>query len=207
MGSSTCKLAWGMNFSVPPCFGSAAMAQAVTPSRSAPSRTIEPTREGNSPGRPRMVRLLALKKYDAQLSMQPLLACFAGLAHPGFATGYGQQEPSREREILKVISHAARKDKRHFCTAASARAHPLEHSRGTCRRPCLCACRIGECSREVAQHVTAIDAEVNCTGLQPQAILAWERDESQPGWRTRECTCSDCGGAGSWPLCSAGSWA
>src|SRR5262245_27827106 len=119
MGSSTCKSAWGMNFSVPPCLGSAAMAQAAAPSRSAPIRATEPTREGNSPGRPLMARVLSLKKYDAQLSTQLLLACFAGLAQPGSATGYGQRELSREREIPKVISHAARKNKRHFCAAAS----------------------------------------------------------------------------------------
>src|SRR5262245_59386983 len=71
MGSSTVKATWGMNFSVPPFFGSAAMAQAATPSRRAPSRAAEPTREGNSPGRPLMARVLSLKKYDAQLSTQP----------------------------------------------------------------------------------------------------------------------------------------
>src|SRR5215831_12666497 len=124
MGSSTFKSAWGTNFSVPPCFGSAAMAQAATPSRSTPIRAAEPTREGNSPGRPRMARVLSLKKYDAQLSTQPLLACFAGLAHPGSATDYGQRAPSRERKIPKVISHAARKNKRHFCAGASAGAPP-----------------------------------------------------------------------------------
>src|SRR5215831_9602465 len=120
MGSSTFKSAWGMNFSVPPCFGSAAMAQAATPSRSAPIRAAKLTREGYSPNRPLMARVLLLKKYDVQLSTQPLLACFAGLAHPGSAIGYGQREPSREREIPKVISQTARKNKRHFCTAASA---------------------------------------------------------------------------------------
>src|SRR4030095_9077103 len=99
MGSSTCKSAWGTNFSVPPCFGSAAMAQAATPSRNAPIRAAEPTREGYSPNRPLMARVLSLKKYDAQLSTQPLLACSAGLANPGSATGYGQRELSREREI------------------------------------------------------------------------------------------------------------
>src|SRR5262245_48989618 len=108
MGSSTCKLAWGMNFSVPPCCGSAAMAQAATPSRSAPIRAAEPIREGNSPGRPLMAWLLALKGYDAQLSTQPLLARCTGLAHPGSATVYGQRELSREREIPKVIAQTAR---------------------------------------------------------------------------------------------------
>src|SRR5438045_6133021 len=99
MGSSNLKSAWGMNFSVPPCFGSAAMTQAATPSRSAPIRAVKPTREGHSPGRPLMVRFLSLKGYDAQLSTQPWLACFTGLANPEFATGYGQRELPREREI------------------------------------------------------------------------------------------------------------
>src|SRR5215471_8549375 len=92
MGSSTCKLAWGMNFSVPPCCGSAAMAQAATPSRSAPIRAAEPTRQGNSPGRPLIAWLLALKGDDAQLSTQPLLACCTYLAHPDSATGYSQRD-------------------------------------------------------------------------------------------------------------------
>src|SRR5262245_55303305 len=91
MGSSTFKSAWGMNFSVPPCCGSAAMAHAATPNRRAPIRAAKPTREGNSPGRPRMARLLALKGYDAQLSTQPLLACFTDRAPPGSAIGYGQR--------------------------------------------------------------------------------------------------------------------
>jgi hypothetical protein len=71
-----------------------------------------------------MVRLLSLTGYDAQLSTPPLLACFTDLANPGSATGYGQRELSREREIPKVISQTARKNKRHFGAAASAARTP-----------------------------------------------------------------------------------
>src|SRR5215831_949267 len=92
MGSSTFKSAWGMNFSVPPCFGSAAMAQAATPSRSAQIRAAEPTRQGNSPGRLLMAWFLSLKRYDAQLATQPLPARFTGSANPGF---YDQPRPTR----------------------------------------------------------------------------------------------------------------
>src|SRR5262245_8440524 len=92
MGASTFKSAWGTNFSVPPCCGSAAMAHAVTPSRRATSRAAKPTREGNSSGRLLMAWLLSLQGDDAQLSTQPLLACCAYLVHPGSATGYSQRD-------------------------------------------------------------------------------------------------------------------
>src|SRR5262249_22623640 len=91
-GSSIFRAAKGTNFSVPPCCGSAAMAQAATPSRSAQSRAAEPTRQGNSPGKLLMAWFLSLKRYDAQLATQPLPARFTGLAHPG---SYGRLRPMR----------------------------------------------------------------------------------------------------------------
>src|SRR4029450_576836 len=71
MGSNTFKSAWGMNFSVPPFLGSAAIAHEATPSKKAPIRAAEQMREGNRRGRPLMAGLLSLKDMLPNYRLNP----------------------------------------------------------------------------------------------------------------------------------------
>src|SRR5437773_7822482 len=96
-----------MNFSVPPFLGSAALAQAATPSRRAPIRATEPTRQGSSLGRPRMARLLALKGDDAQLSTNPCSRAAQALHTLGLRPATAN-ESCLAREKSPRLSHRRR---------------------------------------------------------------------------------------------------